>query len=181
MSEPGTNGTDSARARDGSKKARRDWTAAWLAEFAKTRSVTLACKNVGKGRTTVYAKRGKSKRFAEAWDEIENAMVDDLETSTMHRAVNGWGEPVIWKGRRAIEKDPQTGKDRPIEIRRYDNNLSFRMLQARRPERYRFGMDVNLDAGETAREIRETLRLMIGSVAGPPTTPGDSTQQAKAG
>jgi hypothetical protein len=177
----GTNGTDNARARDsngGGPKPRRDWTRDWLASFEQTRSVSIACRAAHVGRTTAYRKRESNKRFRERWDEIEATMVDDLEVSTFARAVTGWGEPVFWQGRRITEFDPQTGKQRPVEIRRFDNTLSWRMLQARRPERYRFGLEA-MDASETANVIRDTLRLMRGSVQGPPDA--SAQPESKAG
>jgi hypothetical protein len=134
----------------------------WLEAFARERSVSNACLAVRKGRTNVYAARKADKAFADAWAEIEETTLDDLETSAMSRAIQGWPEPVIYKGRLSRDDD---GK--PLFVRKFSNALTIFMLKTRRPERY------NIAPGDTgsegspqdrARELRAALAEMDASV-----------------
>jgi hypothetical protein len=110
---------------------RRDWTGAFLQVLANEGTVTAACVAAKVGRSTVYRRRSEDPAFAEAWDDIDAAVVDVLE----HEAV-----------RRALE-----GSDRMLEF----------VLKAKRPEVYRDNVRLEhsgLPAGVTAEELRDAQR-----------------------
>ena len=88
------------------------------------RSITKACEAVGKGRTTVYRWRNDDSEFQEEWDEAVETNVDDLEAGAMKRAIEGWLEPVYFKGK-------------PVGVvRKFSNALTIFMLKKNRKKMY---------------------------------------------
>ena len=102
----------------------------WLEAFARSRTVSHATRAVQMSRTTIYEARESDPAFAAAWDSIVEETLDDLEDSMLKRAVDGWEEPVIYKGQRCKDADG------PITIRKYSDALTQFAARTRRPARY---------------------------------------------
>jgi hypothetical protein len=66
---------------------RRDWTRAFLQALANEGTVAAACTAAKIGRSTVYRRRREDEAFAEAWDDIDAAVVDVLEREAVRRAL----------------------------------------------------------------------------------------------
>ena len=104
------------------------------------RSITKACEAVGKGRTTVYRWRKDNQEFQEEWDEAVETNVDDLEAGAMRRAIEGWLEPVYYKG------EPKG------VIRKFSNALTIFMLKKQRPKIYEDVIFDRTDYGEMVKD-----------------------------
>ena len=104
------------------KKGR--WKTRFLKALQEQGAVTTACEMAGVGRTAAYALRGKDAKFAAAWDEAVNVMLDGVEDSALHRARYGWEEPVWYKGE-------QCGT-----VRKFSDTLLIFVLRQARPERW---------------------------------------------
>jgi hypothetical protein len=66
-----------------------------------------------------------TRRFAERWSEALDEAVERMEREAMRRGVEGYEQPVYYRGRRV-------GK-----IKRYSDTLLMFLLRANRPEKYR--------------------------------------------
>lgn len=121
------------------------WKPVFLEELRKRYSVTHACKAAGVGRSTAYEHRDSDKAFADAWSEVWETNVDDLEDSALQRAAHGWLEPVFYKGE-------ECGT-----IRRFDNTLSAFMLRKLRKARYGDDEAALDEADKIAAKIRQAV------------------------
>jgi len=123
-------------AKPGPKSPKKEeWEDAFLANLRKTYSITEAAEtrgNEAKGlrpvartRRTVERRRKKSKNFDRRVERVWEEIVDSLEAGAMKRAIDGWMEPVFYKGKLVGSR------------RVFSAGLTVFMLKARRPERYR--------------------------------------------
>lgn len=103
---------------------KKEWHAEFIAAFVKSRSVTRACKAVGKSRAYVYRCRREDPDFGRMWADAKLQNRDDLEGSALQRAIDGWEEPVFYEGSECGKK------------RRFSTSLTIFMLKALHPERY---------------------------------------------
>lgn len=124
-------------------KTRRDWKSRFLTTLRKSANVSASCKAAHISRKAAYAARstdskvGDSLRaaeeFANEWDEVIEAAVDDLEEEARRRAFHGLvrkkftrtGGPII---------DPAT-KRQYFEYE-YSDTLMQTLLRAHRPQKY---------------------------------------------
>lgn len=142
------------------------WRTAFLEALRREKSVTKACEAAGLSRKTAYAYRDRDETFAEEWDECLETVRDDLEAGAMKRAVEGWLEPVYYKGN-AVGT-----------VRKFSAALTIFMLKCHRPDRYNLFFPED-DGGEgtpeqRATKVRAALRAMRGSVpTAPERTDGD--------
>lgn len=135
--------------------------ARFLAAYEKAAfHVSNACEAAGVGRRTYYTWREKDPDFAQAVEELKSARIDRLETTIMDRAENGWLEPVFHEGEVCGEK------------LRFDNTLSWRMLQAHKRERYANRNNKPSDAAtiellpmETLADARANLSRIASAMA----------------
>lgn len=111
------------------------WTAERVEKFHKTLATTgnvsEACRCINISRTSAYERRKVDKSFAEIWDDAMEAAGDRLESVAVARAVDGWQEPVFFKG-----KPTST-------VHRFDNRLLTFLLRGAKPEKYRERSDIN--------------------------------------
>lgn len=103
----------------------------FLSALSEYGNVTQAAAAIGVHRPLLYYERNKDGSFAEVWDEAAAIGAARLEDEARRRAVEGWLEPVHYKGER-------TG-----EVRRYSDTLLIVLLKAHHPEKYRERTDVN--------------------------------------
>lgn len=91
------------------------WHDAFLAALREMPVVAHACKAVGIERSTAYRARETHPDFAQAWDEAMEEGIDRAEQEAFRRAVVGFEEPVIDKGRLAYVHERYTVKHRHAE------------------------------------------------------------------
>jgi hypothetical protein len=64
----------------------REWKPRFLEALRENPAVNPACRYAGISRTHAYRERQKSPAFAEAWDEAQQAALDELEHDVFKRA-----------------------------------------------------------------------------------------------
>lgn len=101
------------------------WRSAFIAALETTGIVTVACQSASIARATYYRERKTNKQFARDCREAIAKATDAIELEARRRAVEGWNEPVFYKGN-------QVGT-----IRRYSDALLIALLTAHKPKKYR--------------------------------------------
>jgi transposase-like protein len=96
----------------------------FLETLANVGNVTLAAKEAGISRVTLYARRKQEERFALAWDDAEKQAADVLEAEARRRACVGVLEPVHYQGQRVDE------------VRRYSDTLLIFLMKGCNPAKY---------------------------------------------
>ena len=98
------------------------WRATFLAALEASGNVSAAARRAATHRGTAYRHRQADPEFRAAWDEALETALDDMELEARRRAVDGWDEPVFFKGEVCGH------------IRRYSDALIMFLLKAYRPE-----------------------------------------------
>jgi hypothetical protein len=106
--------------------------AAFLAAFEKTCRIDLAAEAANIGRRTHYNWLKTDPKYAQAFADSEVLAAQVLEDTAIKRAVEGWDEPVFQGGE-------QCGT-----VRKFSDRLLERLLEARRPEKYRRNIKAEL-------------------------------------
>jgi hypothetical protein len=70
-------------------KERRDWRPVFLEAYGRLGIISGACKVAKVGRTNVYTERVRNPEFAEAWDEVEQHGIDEVELAARMNALAG--------------------------------------------------------------------------------------------
>jgi len=134
-----------------SARTPRPWEAEFLANLEKTYNPAAAARKVKKTRHGVFKRREISPRFARAWDEIMEAVRDSLEASALEKAINGWLEPIYYKGV-------------PVGAKRvFSPGLTIFMLKCHRPERYNI-KDNETAASATADDQARAVMLAVAEM-----------------
>ena len=97
----------------------------FIEALARGGNVVQAAATVGVSHAHVYWVRKRDPAFAEQWEEALDMAMDGVESEMRRRAVDGWEEPVFYRGE-------QVGA-----VRRYSDSLLVTLLKAHRPEKYR--------------------------------------------
>ena len=110
------------------------WTPARKAKFLealrRTRNVSAAARLVRGSRSGVHDARAKDPKFAAAWDEVWDEVVDLAEARAANLAIDGIKRPVLHQGKQVI----LNGK--PLFEVEYDRALLARLVAKGRPERW---------------------------------------------
>ena len=72
--------------------------AEFIEALALTGNVSEAARAISKSRSRAYEFYDEEPEFAALWDEAEAIAADALETEARCRGVEGWEEPVYYKG-----------------------------------------------------------------------------------
>ena len=98
-------------------------------------TVTAAAERAGVHRRRFYEARAGNEAFAAAWEQAWDEGTDRLEDELRRRSVDGYDEVT-------------TGQDGEVlrTLHRYDNTGLVKLLAARRPEKYRDGATVEVQA-----------------------------------
>jgi len=97
----------------------------FLEAFAELGNRREACKKAGIGKTTPSIWARKDQQFLEEWETARKMATHVLEEEAHRRAVEGWEEPVFYKGE-------QVGT-----VRKYSDTLLIFLLKGLKPETYR--------------------------------------------
>jgi hypothetical protein len=72
--------------------------------------ITIAADAVGIPRATINNWRTKDPEFAEACEDAYQQAVDVAEMELRRRGVEGWEEPILYRGEPIWQRDPVTGE-----------------------------------------------------------------------
>lgn len=151
MTDPDDTVPDDAREFEASVEPfwdRKPWRRKFIDTLATTGNVTLACRESGIGRWTVYHDRRTDDAFRQAWERAMREAGDLLEQIAFRRAT-GY--------KRTTEKyvvDEKTGERVLVEVKVEDtvsDVVLLTLLRAAKPEKY-----------------RETVRMEHGGIGGEP-------------
>jgi hypothetical protein len=117
---------------------------AFLAAFVTTGTVVHGARAARVSRAVVYHWRHTDSDFNARFQEAVEDAADALEMEARRRAVDGWQEPVYYRGR-------VVGT-----VTKYDDRLLAMLLRARRPEVYGNRVEVKSQAAPTRRLIDPT-------------------------
>jgi hypothetical protein len=98
---------------------------AFLTHLAQTSNVTESAELVGMSRRGIYDVRERDEAFRQSWDEAVEIATDLLEKEARRRALDGWEEPVFYRGE-------EIGK-----TRLYSDRMLELLLKAHRPDRFK--------------------------------------------
>lgn len=128
------------------------WREAFLEALREMPIFTHACRVVGIDRSTAFRARQADPEFAAAVEDAMETGIDRAEQEAFRRAVEGWQEPVIDKGRLAYAYeryvDPETSEERyrpildkhgqpiPLTVRKHSDQLLTLILKGRRKRVY---------------------------------------------
>jgi len=96
----------------------------FLREFARTCSVSAACRAAGLARRTVYRWRDADADFRTRWEAARGRGVEHLRDEAMERALVGADRPV-WRDGRIVD-----------QMSVPDNRVLWKLLQALQAETY---------------------------------------------
>jgi hypothetical protein len=128
-----------------------DWKPVFLEALRNVPVVRHACEVAGIGRTTAYEAREAGEAFAKAWDEALEEGIDRAEQEAFRRAVVGFEEPVLDKGRLAYRYEryedeegaehyrlvlDEHGQPVPLTVRKHSDALLALYLKGRRKAVY---------------------------------------------
>lgn len=149
------------------------WREAFLAALRQVPVVQHACDTVGIERCTAYRARQADDAFAEAWEEAMEAGIDRAEKEAFRRAVVGFEEPVIDKGRlayryeRTVDADgaetfkpvlDANGQPVPLTVRKHSDALLSLVLKGRRKKVYADRTELTGADGGPMQTVDDTAR-----------------------
>ena len=94
-------------------------------------NVTKAAQAIRISRNTAYDHKKANADFAQAWNDVIEAVADQMEQEVFRRAVKGVLEPIYYKGQMVAK------------IRKFSDRLLEFGLKGKRPEVYRERLDLN--------------------------------------
>lgn len=121
-----------------------DWRPGFLGALAVTGTVSEACRAAGVSRTTAYAARAAGPAFAEAWEETQERVTDELEQEAIIRALHGREEVV------GVARDGTP----IVTVRRSDRLLEF-LLRGRRRAVYNDRRALAVGVAVSQERLRE--------------------------
>lgn len=128
-----------------------DWKPAFLESLRNVPIIRHACEAVGINRVTAWRQREADEEFAKAWDDAMEEGIDRAEQEAFRRAVVGFEEPVIDKGRLAYRYEryvdeegaehyrillDEHGQPVPLTTRKHSDALLGLFLKGRRKSVY---------------------------------------------
>jgi hypothetical protein len=143
---------------DATPKKRPRWVKAFLAVFAESGNVRLACEAAHIERSTAYRLRSSDVDFAAEWEQAQEQAADLLEQEARRRAHDGWDEPVFGS------LGQGQGSGEIGTVRKYSDTLLIFLLKGVRPEKYRERADVKHSGHiDVSRLSDDELRAIVES------------------
>lgn len=146
------------RKRGPSAKAEREAQLRFLEHFSQTGNMTYTCRETKVSRRRVRKwLLSDDERFIAEYNEAAEQASELLEREIYRRAVEGWEEPVFFKGEQAWKRDPRTnalvldahGEPIPQAVRKFDSTLLIFLTKGAKPEKYRERFEHGVDPKTT--------------------------------
>ena len=140
-----------------------------------TASPKQAAQVCGISRRLAFEYKKNDLEFRRRWDQAIEVAMDALLDEAYRRACIGVDEPVIYQGQLAMTRDPHTGDERPLTIRKHSDRLLEVMLKFRYGDQLaeRLRVKVDDDTGLDAEALlkmpsseRAQLVALLGKYAG---------------
>ena len=150
-----------------------DWKPAFLESLRNVPIIRHACEAVGINRVTAWRQREADEEFAKAWDDAMEEGIDRAEQEAFRRAVVGFEEPVIDKGRlayryeRCVDEEggehyrvllDANGQPVPLTTRKHSDALLAMYLKGRRKKVYADRTEVTGAEGGDLKVVDETAK-----------------------
>ena len=150
-----------------------DWKPIFLEALADVPVVSHACRAVGISYRHAYKTRETDEDFAKAWDEAMEQGIDRAEQEAFRRAVVGFEEPVIDKGRLAYRYEryvddegvehyrillDANGQPVPLTVRKHSDALMALMLKGRRKKVFADRTELTGADGGPVQQVDETAK-----------------------
>lgn len=119
----------------------------FLAHLRQTANVTEAAQMINMARRSLYDARERDPEFAKQWDDAVEEATDALEREARRRAVEGWDEPVFYKGQLQGY------------IRRYSDRMLELLLRAHRPDKFSERVNLHLVVKREIARIEQDVSL----------------------
>ena len=103
----------------------------FLQVLEDTASPKQAAQGCGISRRLAFEYKQNDLEFRRRWEQAIDVAMDALLDEAYRRACIGVEEPVIYQGQLATTRDPQTGEDRPLTVRKHSDRLLEVMLKFR--------------------------------------------------
>lgn len=103
----------------------------FLAFLSSNGNVTMSAERAGISRSVVYKFFRTDEKFSKRMYDARQEAADRLEEEARRRGVDGWEEPVFYKG------------DVCGSVRKYSDSLLLALLKANKPEKFRERSDVS--------------------------------------
>jgi hypothetical protein len=151
-----------------------------LEDTASPKQAAQACSI---SRTLAFEYKKDDLEFRRRWDQAIEVAMDALLDEAYRRACIGVEEPVIYQGQLAMTRDPQTGAERPLTVRKHSDRLLEVMLKFRYGDqladrlRVKVDDDTGLDAEALLKmpsEERAQLVALLGKYAAGKTAGEDN-------
>jgi len=124
-----------------------DWKPIFLEALRNMPVISHACDAAGIARSTAWRQYQDDEEFKAAWDDAMETAIDKAEAEAYRRAVQGWHEPVIDKGRLAwaYKRNEDgtfeaildaNGQPVPLTVRKHSDGLLTFVLKGRRRNVY---------------------------------------------
>jgi len=135
-----------------------------------TCSPKTAAQAVGISRQTAFYHKAHDPEFRARWEKSLEIALDALLDEAYRRAAIGVDEPVVYQGQLAMTRDPATGEERPLTVKKHSDRLMEVLLKFRYGEqladRLRVKVeDTGLDADALLRmssDDRKALTELLG-------------------
>lgn len=151
-----------------------NWKPLFLEALRNIPVIRHACEAAGINRSTAWRARETDEEFAQAWDEAMEDGVDRAEREALKRAVDGWDEPVIDKGRlayayrRVVNEETGTesyepvldanGQPVPLTVKKRSDQLLQFVLKGRRRSVYGDKQEITGAGGGPIATLDETQK-----------------------
>jgi len=157
MTERKIKGAFSSRATKGRVKKTVDNALRYLDSLAESGNYSAAARTIDITTSTANAWRkddgwkilleGEEYTFGELCVQAQAIFADSVEAEVVRRAVDGYDEPVVYKGQIMSEIDPVTGKHTAVTVKKFSDRLLEILLKGQKPK-YSGDTQVNINAGE---------------------------------
>jgi hypothetical protein len=118
---------------------------AFLTAYATCGVISRAAEAAGIARQTHYDWMNNDPEYVEAFKQAEEEAAESLEAEARRRALEGWEEPVYYKGR-------VVGS-----VRKYSDTLLMFMLKGAKPEKYKERAEVKHEGEISVRKLEDFL------------------------
>lgn len=150
-----------------------DWKPAFLEALRNMPVIRHACEAVGINRVTAWRAREADEEFSKAWDDAMEEGIDRAEQEAFRRAVVGFEEPVIDKGRLAYRYErfvneegmeeyrlmlDANGQPIPLTVRKHSDALLAMYLKGRRKKVYADRTELTGAEGGPVQAVDETAK-----------------------